>query len=227
MKKSPQKYKGKELSERKAINNVLRYFELATSQEMSEGIEWYNAANSYCRELAERFNSTPQQCAGIIAAFSPQTDWASNKRFAVSFLLSPNARVKSLDQTLKAKAILKTTNESEIYSRLSTVDKAFKTRAFFLNLMNPDIETTVTIDRHAISAVLQLPNEVRSIGDDYTLPTKIQYAFFVSVYTKAAKQANVLPHQAIIWTVYRRLRSLKEHSTENEFKPFINPDYDF
>lgn len=224
-----QKYKGQELTEKKCINNLIRFFNIANAKEIKEGKEWYNEANVYCKELAGRFNITLQQSAGIIAAFSPQTGWTENKRFAVSFLLYPNVRVKSEEQTRKAKAILQTTNESEIYSLLSTVDKAFKTRAFFLNMINPDIATTVTIDRHAICALLQSVDDVKPIGDSYSLPTKAQYSFFVNCYVKAAFKADVLPHQfqAIIWTVYRRLRALREYETLNEFKPFINPDYEF
>lgn len=217
-----QTFKREKLTERKCINSILRFYKLASIAELNEGLNWYNEANEYCKGLALRFGITLQQAAGIIAAFSPQTGWAENKRFALSFLYQPNSRVKSLVQTIKAKKILKLLSEGDIFNSLSTNGKAFKTKAFFVNIVNPDVSTRATIDRHAIACCIQHPDNVYALSQNYSQLTAKQYSFFEQCYIKAAKELDILPHQlqAITWTVYRRVRDLKEHSTAKEWQPF-------
>lgn len=222
-----QKFKKETLTERKCINAIIRFYSLANPNELKEGLNWYNEANQYCRELASRFNLTLQQVAGIIAAFSPQAGWTENKRYAVSFLINPKNRLRSLTQDIKARKILKLKSEADIYNSLSVVDRAFKTKSFYLNILNPDIATDVTIDRHAVAVCIQSIDNVYAVGKFD--PTKPQYDFFQSCYIKAASQLDILPHQlqAITWIVYRRMRELKEHSDSNHWKPFTTDETPF
>jgi len=152
-----QKFKGKALSAKVCKDRILAFYNLATIAEMKEGLFWYDNANKYCRELSERFDVSLSSIAGIIAAFSPQAGWQENKRYALSFLINPKNRQRSLVQDIKARAILKLTNEADIYATLSINNAAWKTKAFFLNILNPDIVTDVTIDRHAIASCIQRP----------------------------------------------------------------------
>lgn len=219
-----QRFKNEVLTERKCINSILRFYYLATSSEQIEGLQWYEKANEYCKELAGRFAITIQQAAGIIAAFSPQAGWTENKRYAISFLLNPTIRLRSLVQDKKARKILKLKNEADIYNTLSINNKAYKTKSFYLNILNFDIQTDVTIDRHAVSICTQnIDNVYATAKFD---PTKSQYYFFQSCYIKAAAQLDIFPHQlqAITWMVYRRIRELKEHEDSNHWKPFTTTD---
>jgi hypothetical protein len=218
-----QRFKGEVLSKRKCINNLLRYYRLANASELIEGMNWYNDAKQYATELAARFNITLSQVVGIIAAFSPQTGWAENKRYVLSFLINPKVGLKSEVQNSKARAILNMNNETDIYNALSLhKDGALKTKAFFLNILNPDVITDVTIDRHAVAASIQHPDSTEALPDNYRDYTKKQYNFLESCYVDAANEMNILPQQlqAIVWTVYRRQRDLKEHVTTNDWKPF-------
>lgn len=217
-----QKFKGQLLTEKKCVNSILRFYKLASISENKEGLDWYIEANKYSKDLAKRFNISIQQVVGLIAAFSPQAGWLENKRYALTFLYKPNSRIRSQVQTDKAKNILSLTSESDIYNALSIQDKAFKTKAFFKNILNPDIDGDVTIDRHAIASCIQFPDNVSALDKSYGHLTKIQYEFFQSCYIKAAKEVNILPHelQAIVWITYRRLRSLQAHGTTTEWKPF-------
>lgn len=217
-----QRFKNSVLTKKKCVNNILRFYELATMNEVNEGLDWYNEANKYSKELAARFNMSISQVVGIIAAFSPQTGWQENKRFALTYLINPKNRVKSLAQTIKANKIARLKSESDIYHALSVNNAAWKTKAFFLNILNPDIATDVTIDRHAIACCIQQTNKVEALNDRYAQLTKKQYDFFQIAYVEAAKQLDILPHQlqAIVWTVYRRLRSLRQHNDEIAWQPF-------
>lgn len=217
-----QKFKNQILSEQKCINSIIRFYLAANTSEIKEGLNWYNEANTYCRELAGRFDISIQQAAGIIAAFSPQAGWTENKRYAVSFLIAPKNRLRSLVQDTKAKKIVKLKNESDIYNALSINGTAWKTKSFYLNILNPDIATDVTIDRHAIAVCIQHPTTIASLPKKHGDLKENQYYFFEHCYFKAAVKLNLLPHQlqAITWVVYRRLRELKEPSNSNQWKPF-------
>jgi hypothetical protein len=217
-----QKYKNTELTAKKCINSIVRFYKQATTIEIKDGKNWYTEANQYCRELAQRFNITIQQAAGIIAVFSPQAGWVENKRYTVTYLLNPALQLRSLPQQIKANKIITLKSETDIYNVLSTQDKAFKTKAFFVNMLNPDIVTGVTIDRHAIAICLQHPANVYALGVEYSQLTKQQYNFFEQCYMNAAKILGVLPHelQAITWVTYRRLRDLRSHETNTQWQPF-------
>ncbi len=217
-----QRFKHSLLTQKKCINKIRAIFNAATAAEYKEGLHWYNDANAYSKELAARFDVPVSQVVGIIAAFSPQAGWQENKRYTLSFLLNPLVNPRSQIQFDKAKAILKMTNEASIYNALSVNDAAWKTKAFFLNILNPSVLTDVTIDRHAIAICLQNVNNVHSLSEDYGKLTKKQYTFFESCYIKLAVDLGLLPHQlqAITWTVYRRLRELKVHDKAMDWKPF-------
>jgi len=219
-------YKNETLTERKCVNSIIRFYELATVNELQTGLNWYKDANEYCKELAGRFDISIQQAAGIIAVFSPQAGWTENKRYAVSFLINPKNILRSMVQVIKAKRILKLKSEADIYHAQSTTGQAFKTKSFYLNILNPDIATDVTVDRHAIAICIQSPSNTFALSQDYAKYTEGQYRFFANCYIKAAAKFDILPHQlqAITWIVYRRIRDLKEHSDSNHWKPFTNGD---
>lgn len=222
-----QKFKGLVLSKKKCVNNILSFLELFSFSEHSEGLIWYINANEYCRELAARYNVSLQQVAGIIAAFSPQCSWSENKRFALSFLINSDRQIKSKVQYDKALKILSLTSEKDIYNALALSGKAYKTKAFFLNILNPQLLTTVTIDRHAIGVCLQKTDKTYALGDEYGNLTFAQYMFFKECYIEAAKQCDIMPQhlQAITWLVYRRQRELKAHTTESQWQPFSNIEF--
>lgn len=217
-----QRFKNEILTERKCINSILRFYHAALPSEVINGLKWYNEAHEYCKELASRFNISLQQAAGIIAVFSPQAGWIENKRYAVSFLINPKNRLRSLVQDIKAKKIIKLKSEDQIYHALTVNDAAWKTKAFFLNILNPDINTDVTIDRHAIACCIQSTDNVYALDKTYAQPTLQQYNFFQSCFIQAAKQLDILPHelQAITWLAYRRIRELPKHEDKNHWQPF-------
>jgi hypothetical protein len=220
-----QKFKGQDLSLRQAVNSILRFHNAATVSEVREGMNWYSDANVYARELASRYNVPLQVVVGIIAAYSPQAGWLENKRYTVSFLINPKVRLRSAVQDDKSKRIASLTCENEIYNALSLTDAAWKTKAFFLNILNPDVVTDVTIDRHAIAICIQRPEKTEALSEAYSKLTKKQYDFFQLAYVQAAKKLDILPQQlqAITWTSYRRCRELRTYNDSlTAWTPFSN-----
>lgn len=95
------KFKGEDLTKKRMVNNLLRYYNLATSIEIEEGMNWYKEANAFCKKLADRFEVTIEQAAGVLSALSPQVGFDQNKRFAITALSEPRRRVISnRDRTL-------------------------------------------------------------------------------------------------------------------------------
>lgn len=222
-----QVYKNEHLSAQKCINSIIRFYNEATVDEIKDGLCWYIEANKYCKELASRFAITISQAAGIVAVFSPQAGWTENKRYAVSFLINPKRVLRSRVQLIKAKKIVRLSGEAAIYNALAISDGALKTKSFFLNILNPDITTNVTIDRHAIAVCTQSIDHVFALDKQYAKYTNKQYNFFAECYLKAASKLDLLPQQlqAITWLTYRRLRELKEHTDSTHWKPFITESF--
>ena len=56
---------------------ILRMFRSATTEQVQDGIAWYDTARAYAVSLARQYRVTKQCAAGVIAALSPQLSWNS------------------------------------------------------------------------------------------------------------------------------------------------------
>lgn len=199
------KYKGTELTQRKVVNSILRYYKLATDQEIRDGLAWYGDAHRLSRELSEKTGYNVLQTAGMVAALSPQTSWELNKVYAVRFLADKlDAKANTGANKIKALKCLRSTNIEQTKAALN----GNKTKAFFFNIAFPDVDGIVTVDRHAVAICLQRPNKAKALP-----PVKLtdnQYEFLERCYTIAAKKVGIkaLDLQAITWVTYRRVRNL-------------------
>jgi len=174
---------------------------------------WYADAHAFAWELAVEFNIGTDIAAGIIAALSPACDWEINKRQSRE-MLQVYAAGKSRryfigstypPQIRKAWAIRELQDHRADYAEDCVKDAidsllgptAWKTRAFFDNILRPDTSRAVTIDRHILVA----------LDCDRRYSRGPAYAEVAGVIRKAAGQRRIKPHQlqAIIWTTYKHL----------------------
>lgn len=59
--------------------NVISLYQLADKKGITqESAKWYDGANRIANELAQRFGTTPEKTAGVLAVLSPQKDWYQN-----------------------------------------------------------------------------------------------------------------------------------------------------
>jgi len=58
--------------------NLDAWFNIATKDEISDGISWYPKANEICVEYAKEFKTTSFVVAGVISALSPRNKWEQN-----------------------------------------------------------------------------------------------------------------------------------------------------
>lgn len=62
----------------KISKNLDKWFNLATKEEITEGLEWYKKANDICKDIAQKFNTSELIGAGVISALSPRNKWEQN-----------------------------------------------------------------------------------------------------------------------------------------------------
>ena len=195
---------------------IVAKFQLATSQEVQLGVDWYRSAFKIATRIADRYGLRVETAAGVIAALSPSNRWERNiidaeaiikvwaaggtdeDVLAVKCCTYPVMRQKALD-ILKGSDIVKTLNGPKIIE-------------FFNCITNPMLND-LCIDGHAYSIWLgqrvvmkDVPNikakKLRSqIKTDYRDAT----AFINDELDTAYTPADI---QAITWVTHKRIHNV-------------------
>lgn len=173
------------------VNNILKMYN--DQSVLHTGYNWYCEAHKLAERWAKEHGVSTMVMAGIIASLSPNTSWDENKKLVEAFMHTGTCGHTG---TMVGKAIdcMYATSDQEILKILN----GNKIKSFFLNILYPEVSTTVTIDRHAIAVALGRVPESASM-------TKRQYYFFVGAYQRAADVLGILPHQlqAVTWVKWR------------------------
>jgi len=183
-------------------------YEKITNQDLKSGLRWYKLANRICKSIAKKYNLKIETVAGIISALSPSINWKQNIIDTIELIEKENdAKVTTYNQNkLKALDILFSDELNlNIYEYFFLKKKSgFKTANFYLNIVNPNDKTAVTIDRHILD-IFNLP--IKAIN------TNKKYLAFKAILIAKALQRNLIPcqYQAIIWKCHKRLK----HNTLN------------
>lgn len=178
-------------------------YALADENTRARGLVWYQEANAFAQALADRLGLGLPSVCGVIAALSPSVAWEVNK-WQTKALCEVYAAGGDLDtvplstysrQCAKAKKILS--------DRLLTAGieealgmRAFKTRAFFENILRPDTSDRVTVDQHMIVAA--------GMEDSFTQSAVWCYALIVQIIRELSAFATIQPcqMQAILWLTW-------------------------
>ena len=163
---------------RGSYRNILECYERADESSREEGRVWYlqardiafdigeNCVQTYCPygyteegQLAENileYHELVQLGAGIIASLSPQTSWDKNIEGALYFSKTLEKPKFTTDANYNKALNIFHSCTSGDFTDIEIIlgEKAYKTRAFYNNICNPDGDYGVTIDRHAISIYL-------------------------------------------------------------------------
>lgn len=200
----------------------------ASSQEIRDwGTEWYDTANQYIQNLAEATGRTPEQVAGVVAAFSPRTAWdPANLTQATHFLLNydpnnPDALNEGwpgLAENLKrAQRIVQGGGDHDsVLEALQGAGKdAPKITSFYKNMLgDPD---AVTIDTWMARAILGEGQDMAP-GDasQQALGWTGSYEKMADVVRRAAKDLGISPRalQAIVWTQVNPQADYREMTPE-------------
>jgi hypothetical protein len=179
----------------KVSKNLDYYFNLASSEDISNGLNWYKDANQFCIEQSKLFNLSPFVVASVVSALSPRNKWNTNLKDAITVLsavknnISPeNTKVSTFHTNkFKAFALVKGLKEISNESR--------KTYAFVCNVGNLDY-TRVTVDVWHLRACFN--QNCGSVG-------KLAYDQLERLTISKAKKLGLkgFEYQAIIWNAVK------------------------
>ena len=195
------KYKGKTYNKAN-LKKRLRHF-VSHSENFVSNSFWYVNQSQWIKDNSNGLDMF--KAAGIFAALSPQASVPLNEQFFIQYMETGTASHTAV-MVDKCHRIMNASDEEEVVKILN----GNKIKSFYLNLLHPNKETKVTIDRHAIACLFQSPNNVSALSNNFARMTDKQYSFFESVYIDVSNELNILAHelQAIAWVSYRQLRNL-------------------
>lgn len=174
------------------------------------GGQWYDTANEYIRNLAEKTGRDPAQVAAIVSAFSPQTAWDANMAAANYFLMNydpsnPDAindKMGGLGGNLeRAKRIHGAADEEGYLEALQNGNDAHKITNFYHNMMGD--KDAVTIDSWMARALLgKGADGLADKSVQKVLGWKDGYDTMANAVRSAAAKLGVSPRelQAIVWS---------------------------
>ena len=196
---------------------IVAKFQLATSQEVQLGCDWYRSALNIAGRIASKYHLRVEVVAGVIAALSPNNRWERNIIDAEAIIKCWSAGGTDEDilavkvctyskMQEKALAILR----FDIYhkSSIAGILNGPKIVEFFNCITNPALND-VCIDGHAYSVwfgqrltMKQVPN----IGKNLRATIKTDYrdatAFINAELNEDFTPADI---QAITWVTHKRI----------------------
>ena len=195
----------------KNIRNIKAIHELASVEEIANGMAWYGVANCVALTLAEQYDIPANQAVGVIAALSPRNKWTRNMFDAEQLIAAYKAG--GAEQARLVRACTFGANKAKAIKILESGQKAFtntldvlrgpKLREFASCIAGLD---EVCIDGHAWciwqGSRVTLA-DVPSIGVKLRREIKADYA---QAATDLGLKASEL--QAITWVAWRRIHGV-------------------
>ncbi len=183
----------------KAAASVKNIYDLATSDQLHNGRQWYTTAHCFLSDVAADYSAPFAAVAGAFSALSVGNKLSQNCRDLFALLdMGERANVATYKrQKIKALAMLSGSDPRLELGKL-------KTRSFWENIIRPDIAGRVTIDRHAVR-VCWAKLTAQDVSNGRYASTAKKYGQWELAYTQAAAKIGILPHeaQAVCWLVFR------------------------
>ena len=194
-------------------NRILKIYNLATGDEVKQGLLWYSTANYIASGMAKDLGISPETAIGIIAALSPNNHWAKNLIDARALIegfqsgLGQEEIKVSTYHAMKSKAWSILEDDLSCHSSILTRLNGRKIRSFYECISG--FEASCCIDGHARNIAY---GERVSLTDNKTNIGVKEYSNLQESYYRAAKKVLVngealkaYQMQAITWVTWRRL----------------------
>lgn len=192
-----------------SVANILNVYNLATADDLREGLAWYETAHRWCVSQSKGRTHLVKRNAGIVAALSPLNGWGNNKRKAAE-LISMRGRI--VIEPGKPNGIGLGKNVAKaiaIYNGADPIDvlKGDKVTAFYRTILDPKGDIDPVIDRHAFDIAVGERTDEKRRG---ALSRKGVYSEFANAYREAAKIAGIgsAQMQAVTWIAWRNLHGI-------------------
>ncbi len=195
----------------KGSRAIVAKFELATSQEVQVGIDWYRQAFSISNRIGKQYGIMTSTVAAVIAALSPNNKWERNVKDAENIIKA--FKHGDDDDVMNVKCCTYTMNKLKALNILKssgldneTILKGPKTIEFYHCIM---MEDDVCIDGHAYSIWFDerlTMKEVPNIGKKLRAQIKQDYKDATS-FINEELGLDYLPSvvQAITWVTHKRI----------------------
>jgi hypothetical protein len=192
------------------VRNILKTYRIATVEDVSNGVEWYDRAKRMAAWIAKETSIKETTVIGVMAALSPNNRWERNCKDALT-MCSAWINGDSLDDfkvscynKMKQKAWYILQDDLQDDAAILTRLNGQKIRSFYSNIRGLD---EVTIDGHALNIAR---GKREGLTSDKTNMGKKQYRELQAAYVTAAKRIKVKPSelQAITWTTWKRIHNI-------------------
>ena len=192
----------KELSKyklNKISKNLDKFFNIATDDQIKEGLKWYQEANKIVLNIATEYKIDPYKVASVLSALSPRNKWKQNIADTIKVCKAwtegktPEDIKVCTFHTNKFKAFAILDNKVKI------TDKSLKTFNFVRNIAFLD-PTALTVDiwhlRACFDKIIKIDNA--SIG-------RVAYRQIKKLTLAKAEKLGItgFEFQAIVWTSIR------------------------
>ena len=193
--------------------NILSVYYSASLADHQAGGLWYAADHEIARTLCETYGLSMTQTAGILAAVSPQNEWARNVAMAERYISTWLGVVRTavrqggyLGVGLRKVDDLLALNFPSA-EEAAVILNGDKVRAFFYNIMG-DLHQ-VCVDGHAVNIAQN--GLLRKGITQAKSPTSLQYTLTAAAYEAAADEVGILPAlmQAVTWVAYKGMEISK------------------
>lgn len=188
----------KKLTVRQQVNRIRKWHGMATTAQIIEGMQWYNAAHSLAVELAARHGVTVIQAAQVISVLSPQKKWDANRREAVAIFCQHFTGIRPALGYFATKSTIAECHRI-IAGEFSIPPRRVKTWSFADNIAYPETSRAITIDRHALRVAYDDKGaSIDKVGIN-------DYKYAREAYQQVADSLGIKGYQlqAIVWVVYK------------------------
>ena len=198
------------LSYRAALRNIRKVYALATPEEITAGLAWYDEAHHHACTLSSTYGIPLGASADIIAALSPNSKWQRNVADAYSLCAVLHAggsyetvRVQTYGANRKkAAAIFSAAKLGAAYQHFLSGPKVTR---FARTIEAPWESHGITVDVHAFSVA----SGVRFTTKDVVIGA-VNYRTCERAYLTVGAELGIAGHQiqAITWVVWKRLHKV-------------------
>ena len=192
----------KELSKyklNKISKNLDKFFNIATDDQIKEGLKWYQEANKIVLNIATEYKIDPYKVASVLSALSPRNKWKQNIADTIKVCKAWTEGKTPED----IKVCTFHTNKFKAFAilddKVKITDKSLKTFNFVRNIAFLD-PTALTVDiwhlRACFDKIIKIDNA--SIG-------RVAYRQIKKLTLAKAEKLGItgFEFQAIVWTSIR------------------------
>jgi hypothetical protein len=212
------------LTSRRITNNLTRVWDQSTPAERSAGLHAYPDYHRVMAEIAERYNVPHHLVCGVFCALSPNADWLSNLRSAITLVHGwvndwPESGVTVTTYNANRARAWRIINGEPFTSVFS----GLKVNDFYTSICDPTDPRAATIDAHLSNAARGQQN-----GVWYSGVSKTEYRKVRAAVQRLAKRNGRLPMQmqATIWFTWKRLHDILAVKEATLFEDCLRPYID-